>query len=72
MAADVVQLDGKSVKTSRGARRRSSVGGNVMINNATVTTADIACTNGVIHVIDTVVLPKSGDRRHHTQQDRRV
>ena len=29
-----------------------------MVDNATVTSADIVCTNGVIHVIDTVVLPK--------------
>lgn len=32
--------------------------GNVMIDNAKVVKADIATTNGVIHVIDTVVLPK--------------
>ena len=32
-------------------------GGNVMINNAKVTTADIEASNGVIHVIDTVLLP---------------
>ena len=30
----------------------------VKVNGATVTTADIACDNGVIHVIDTVLLPK--------------
>lgn len=30
----------------------------VTVNGAHVTTADIACTNGVIHVIDTVLLPK--------------
>jgi len=35
-----------------------AMGGSVMVDNATVTTADIACSNGVIHVIDTVVLPK--------------
>ena len=35
-----------------------AMGGKVMVDNATVTTADIACSNGVIHVIDTVVLPK--------------
>ena len=29
-----------------------------MVDNATVTKADIAATNGVIHVIDTVVMPK--------------
>ena len=32
-------------------------GGNVMINNAKVTTADIEASNGIIHVIDTVLLP---------------
>lgn len=32
--------------------------GKVMINDATVTKADIAASNGVIHVIDTVLLPK--------------
>ena len=31
----------------------------VTVNGATVTSADIACTNGVIHVIDTVILPKA-------------
>ncbi|MBC7691846.1 MAG: fasciclin domain-containing protein [Methylotenera sp.] len=30
----------------------------VKVNGATVTTADIHCTNGVIHVIDTVIMPK--------------
>ena len=32
--------------------------GKVMINNATVTKADIMASNGVIHVIDTVLMPK--------------
>jgi uncharacterized surface protein with fasciclin (FAS1) repeats len=32
-------------------------GGKVMINNATVTTADVEASNGVIHVIDTVLMP---------------
>jgi uncharacterized surface protein with fasciclin (FAS1) repeats len=32
--------------------------GAVMVNNAKVVKADIATSNGVIHVIDTVVLPK--------------
>ena len=30
----------------------------VTVNGAKVTSADIECTNGVIHVIDTVLLPK--------------
>lgn len=33
------------------------VDGKVMVGDATVTTADIAASNGVIHVIDTVLLP---------------
>jgi uncharacterized surface protein with fasciclin (FAS1) repeats len=32
----------------------------VMINDATVTTADIEASNGVIHVIDKVMLPPEG------------
>ena len=58
MAADVAKL--KEAKTVNGAMVAVKVdGGNVMINNAKVTTADIAASNGVIHVIDTVLLPPS-------------
>ena len=32
-------------------------GGSVKVNNATVTATDIETSNGVIHVIDTVILP---------------
>jgi uncharacterized surface protein with fasciclin (FAS1) repeats len=35
-----------------------TAGGKVLINGATVVKADIAATNGTIHVIDTVLLPK--------------
>jgi uncharacterized surface protein with fasciclin (FAS1) repeats len=31
--------------------------GGVMVNDATVTTADIEASNGVIHVIDKVIMP---------------
>jgi uncharacterized surface protein with fasciclin (FAS1) repeats len=34
-------------------------GSNVMINDAKVTSADIVASNGVIHVIDSVVLPRA-------------
>jgi sigma-B regulation protein RsbU (phosphoserine phosphatase) len=34
------------------------VDGKVMINNAKVVNADVKCKNGVIHIIDTVILPK--------------
>jgi uncharacterized surface protein with fasciclin (FAS1) repeats len=33
--------------------------GVVMVDNATVSTADIMASNGVIHIIDTVILPPS-------------
>lgn len=33
-------------------------GGNVTVNGARVTATDIAASNGVIHVIDTVVMPR--------------
>ena len=58
----VVTLDGQSVATVGGAEVVISVAdGVVMVNDATVVTADIAASNGVIHVIDTVLLPPSGE-----------
>ena len=57
MAAQAAMLP--SAKTVNGASLTiHAIGGKVMVDNATVTSTDIACTNGVIHVIDTVVLPK--------------
>jgi uncharacterized surface protein with fasciclin (FAS1) repeats len=32
--------------------------GKVMVNNATVVKADVQASNGIIHVIDTVLLPE--------------
>ncbi len=59
MAADAVKLDGKNAKTLGGAEFTVAVkDGKVMIGEATVTKADIKCSNGVIHVIDTVLIPK--------------
>jgi len=55
-AAEVVKL--KDVKTVNGKSAAVMVNGaTVSINNARVTTADVAASNGVIHVIDTVILP---------------
>jgi uncharacterized surface protein with fasciclin (FAS1) repeats len=55
-AADVVKL--KDAKTVEGADVMIAVKGkNVMVNNAHVVKTDIECSNGVIHVIDTVLLP---------------
>jgi uncharacterized surface protein with fasciclin (FAS1) repeats len=48
-----------AVKTVQGQSLTVKVdGGKVMVDNATVTATDIAARNGVIHVIDSVVLPK--------------
>jgi uncharacterized surface protein with fasciclin (FAS1) repeats len=48
-----------AVKTVQGQSLTVKVdGGKVMVDNATVTTTDIRARNGVIHVIDAVVLPK--------------
>jgi uncharacterized surface protein with fasciclin (FAS1) repeats len=58
MAADVVELT--EAETVNGAMVAVKVDGdNVMINNAEVTAVDIEASNGVIHVIDTVLLPPS-------------
>jgi transforming growth factor-beta-induced protein len=57
MAADVVKL--KSAKTVNGQSATIKVtDGTVMVDNAKVTKTDIMCINGVIHVIDAVILPK--------------
>lgn len=55
MAADVKA--GK-VKTVQGAELTVSTMGGVKVDNANVVKTDIVTDNGVIHVIDTVVLPK--------------
>lgn len=46
------------VKTVQGSALTVSTTGGVMVDKARVTTADIVASNGVIHVIDAVVLPK--------------
>jgi uncharacterized surface protein with fasciclin (FAS1) repeats len=57
MAADVVKL--KKAKTVQGAEVGVKVSeGKAMVDNATVTVTDIKCSNGVIHVIDSVILPR--------------
>jgi uncharacterized surface protein with fasciclin (FAS1) repeats len=56
-AAQAMKLN--AAKTVNGQSLTIAVkDGNVMIDNAKVVKADIATSNGVIHVIDTVVLPK--------------
>ena len=49
--------DGMTAATLNGADITVSLGEGVMINDANVVAADIEATNGVIHVIDSVLLP---------------
>jgi uncharacterized surface protein with fasciclin (FAS1) repeats len=59
MAADVAGLD--EAKTVNGKMIDVDVAdSSVKVNDATVTATDIAATNGVIHVIDTVIMPPKG------------
>jgi len=56
MAADLE--DGQELTTVEGGKLKISIeDGKVMIGDATVTTADIIASNGVIHVIDAVLMP---------------
>ena len=61
-AAAAIALDGQSVATINSAEIAISVvDGNVVINDtATVIQADVAASNGIIHVIDAVLLPPAG------------
>jgi uncharacterized surface protein with fasciclin (FAS1) repeats len=56
MAADAIKVN--EAKTLQGSMLKiTHDASGVMINNAKVITADIECSNGVIHVIDTVLMP---------------
>lgn len=56
MAADVVKL--KEAKTVQGQSIKIDTTKGVKVDNANVVKTDIVCSNGVIHVIDSVILPK--------------
>ena len=58
LAETVLTLDGQSVATVNGADVTISVDGDaVTVNDANVVAVDVAASNGVIHVIDAVLLP---------------
>jgi len=58
MAADVLTMDGESAKTVNGAEVTIGTEGGVKLNGSVhVTKTDIECTNGVIHVVDSVLMP---------------
>ncbi len=56
MASDVMGLT--SAKTVQGDEVKIETADGVMVNDAKVVQTDIECTNGVIHVIDSVLMPK--------------
>ena len=57
LAGQVVKMN--SAKTLNGESVSITAnGGTVMVNNAKVIKTDIICSNGVIHVIDSVLMPK--------------
>jgi uncharacterized surface protein with fasciclin (FAS1) repeats len=57
MAADVVKLSEAATVNGKDVKITVEGGSTVKINDATVTAADVAASNGVIHVIDQVILP---------------
>ena len=58
MAGDIVKANGATAKTVNGASVTAVVrDGKVYVGGAQVTGADVAASNGVIHVIDTVLMP---------------
>ena len=57
-ASTVVKLNGKSVKTLNGKSVKITVkGGKVYVNKSKVIKTDVKASNGIIHVIDTVLIP---------------
>lgn len=57
-AQDVLKLDGQYVKTLQGDKVKVNTKGGVMVDGARVVKTDITTSNGVIHVIDAVIMPK--------------
>ena len=57
LAADAAKLT--SAKTVNGQEVKIDATSGVKINDATVTTADVEASNGVIHIIDAVLMPSS-------------
>jgi len=57
-AKQVMKLNGRTVKTLEGGSIKISTVHGVTVDDARVTKTDIQASNGVIHVIDTVLIPK--------------
>ncbi len=60
-AADITTADNTEVTTLNGKAYVTKNAGGVSINGAKVTTADVAASNGIIHIIDRLILPASKD-----------
>jgi uncharacterized surface protein with fasciclin (FAS1) repeats len=62
-ATHVMKLNGKSVKTLQGGMISVNTKHGVRVDNANVTKTDIHTSNGIIHVIDTVLMPPSSSAK---------
>jgi uncharacterized surface protein with fasciclin (FAS1) repeats len=56
MAADVIKLT--EAATVQGGKIKINANNGVIVNDAKVTSTDIKASNGVIHIIDTVLIPQ--------------
>lgn len=56
LSKDVTKL--KKVYTINGKQVKIKIGNNIKIDNARIIKSDIECINGIIHIIDAVLLPK--------------
>jgi uncharacterized surface protein with fasciclin (FAS1) repeats len=57
-AADLAKLNGKGTRTMELSEAKVALmGSTIMISNAHVTQADVAAKNGVIHIVDAVIMP---------------
>ena len=61
LAADAMELDGQCVATLGGKVKIAKSGDNLTIGGATITKTDLEGSNGVIHVIDSVITAPSTD-----------
>ena len=54
--------DGMTAKTAQGQEITIKLGDNVMVNGAKVVAADVEASNGVVHIIDSVILPPEEEK----------
>ena len=67
MSGDVVKLT--EAETVNGQKVKIDASEGVKVDDATVTTADVECKNGVIHIIDSVILPKMEEEKKEEMKD---